>query len=262
MFRRLLLVAVTMAVVPLGAILAPGAANAATSASACSGVITIDQFAFNPPSVPVGQTSTLKLVAQNCTNQTLQGQIYWYGQYTWPGGGIPPGCPAIDPIALPYTIAPQASYTSSLQDGDPFSGCQATGLQDTVRFMENNVSGVVAQATANLAIVQPTPPGVGCHVTYTPNNWQGGFTANVTINDTGTTTINGWTLTFTFPGDEKITNAWNATVTQTGASVSATNVSYNATIPPGGGQSFGFQGTWTSNDTSPTSFSVNGTACS
>jgi hypothetical protein len=40
--------------------------------------------------------------------------------------------------------------------------------------MENNVSGVVAQATANLAIVQPIPPSVGCRVTYTPNNWQGG----------------------------------------------------------------------------------------
>jgi cellulase/cellobiase CelA1 len=132
----------------------------------------------------------------------------------------------------------------------------------TLRVATRASGRVVAQATADLAIVQPTPPSVGCHVTYTPSNWQGGFTANVTINDTGTTMINRWTLAFTFPGDEKITNAWNATVTQTGASVSATNVSYNATIPPGGSQSFGFQGTWTSNDTSPTSFSVNGTACS
>jgi endo-1,4-beta-xylanase len=73
--------------------------------------------------------------------------------------------------------------------------------------------------------------------------------------------INGWMLTFTFPGDEKIINAWDATVTQTGASVSLMNVSYNTTIAPGGSQSFGFQETWTSNDTSPASFSLNGMAC-
>jgi acetylxylan esterase len=106
------------------------------------------------------------------------------------------------------------------------------------------------------------PPGGFCHVTYTKTSeWTGGFVANVTINDTGTSAINGWKLTFTFPGDQKITNAWNATVTQSGTSVTATNASYDGTISPGGNVSLGFQGTWTSNDTSPSSFSVNGTAC-
>src|SRR5215469_10121233 len=42
--------------------------------------------------------------------------------------------------------------------------------------------------------------GGTCHVTYTKNSeWPGGFTAQVVIADTGTTTINGWSLTFTFP---------------------------------------------------------------
>ena len=86
--------------------------------------------------------------------------------------------------------------------------------------------------------------------------------ANVTVSNTGTTAINGWTVSFTFPGDQKITSAWSATVTQTGTSVTAKNVNYNATIGPGGSTSFGFQGTWTSNDTSPSSFSLNGSACS
>jgi hypothetical protein len=71
----------------------------------------------------------------------------------------------------------------------------------------------------------------------------------------------GWTLTFTFPGDQKITSAWNAAVTQADRSVTAANLSYNATISPGGSQSFGFQGTWTASDAAPASFSVNGTAC-
>lgn len=68
-------------------------------------------------------------------------------------------------------------------------------------------------------------------------------------------------LTFAFPGDQTITNAWNATVTQVGTSVTATSLSYNASIPSGGGQSFGFQGIWNTVDTSPASFALDGAPC-
>jgi len=111
----------------------------------------------------------------------------------------------------------------------------------------------------------PTGGGTGgasCRVTYTKSEWQGGFTGNVTVTNTGSTTINGWTLAFPFPGDQHITSAWNATVSQNGNSVSAANLGYNGTIAPGGNTSFGFQGTWTSNDSNPTAFRLNGTACS
>ena len=94
--------------------------------------------------VPAGQTSTLTLVAQNCTGQTLPGQTIWFGQYTWPGPGVPPGCPAIDPALIPYTLGPAAVTTTAAQDGDTIPGCLATGLQVTVEFTVSNV-GTVAQ---------------------------------------------------------------------------------------------------------------------
>jgi cellulase/cellobiase CelA1 len=107
-----------------------------------------------------------------------------------------------------------------------------------------------------------TPPPGACHVTYTKTSeWAGGFVANVTIADTGSAPVNGWQLTFTFPGDQHITNAWSATVSQNGSNVTAVNASYDGAISPGGNVSFGFQGTWATNDTSPASFSLNGTAC-
>ena len=65
----------------------------------------------------------------------------------------------------------------------------------------------------------------------------------------------------TFPGDQKITNAWNGTATQSGEAVTITNASYNGTIAPGGNTSLGFQGTWTNSDAGPAAFPVNGTAC-
>lgn len=41
-----------------------------------------------------------------------------------------------------------------------------------------------------------------------------------------------------------------------------TNEGYNASIPAGGSTSLGFQGTWSTSDAVPTSFTVNGTTCS
>jgi hypothetical protein len=109
----------------------------------------------------------------------------------------------------------------------------------------------------------PPVAGTGCHVTFEKTTeWAGGLIANLTVNNTGTTVVNGWTVKFTFPGDQQVTSAWNATVTQTGKAVTAVDAGYNATIAPGGNTSFGFQGTWTSNDTAPSAFSVNGTTCS
>jgi hypothetical protein len=226
----------------------------------CNG-IAINQFSFSPPSVPVGQTSTLTLVLQNCSSQAEQGTSIFAARFTGAGTGIPPSCPAIDPVGFGYSLAPGATATQTLGMGDPVASCLATGLQATVNVNVNvnGVTGTAATATTNLVITSPAPGG--CHVSYTPNNWQGGFTASVMIANNGSSTINGWTLTFSFPGDQKITSAWNAAVTQAGASVTATNLSYNATISPGGSQSFGFQGTWATSDAAPASFSVNGTAC-
>jgi cellulase/cellobiase CelA1 len=100
-------------------------------------------------------------------------------------------------------------------------------------------------------------------VAYTlTNSWPGGFQAQIVITDTGSTTINGWTLAWTFPGDQKISSLWNATYTQSGAAVSATGQSYNASISPNGSVTIGFTGTYTSSDYNPTAFKLNGSACS
>jgi cellulose binding protein with CBM2 domain/fibronectin type III domain protein len=117
-------------------------------------------------------------------------------------------------------------------------------------------SGTVAVTTS-----AGSTGGASCKVTYTPNIWGGGFTSNVTVANTGTAPWTSWSLGFAFPGDEKITNAWNANVTQSGANVTATSMSYNGAIAPGANTSFGFQGTWSASSASPTAFTVNGSAC-
>ena len=75
-------------------------------------------------------------------------------------------------------------------------------------------------------------------------SWPGGFGANVTINNLGDA-VDGWRLTWSFGAGQQITQMWNATLTQSGSAVTATNVGYNGSIPTGGSAAFGFNGSWT-----------------
>ena len=141
------------------------------------------------------------------------------------------------------------------------SGTPTTAATSSVVVTVKDGTG--ATGTASFTWTISTGGGGGaCHVVYTLNSsWPGGFTAQVVINNTGTTTINGWSLTFTYPGDEKVTANFNGGVSQTGENVTLTNASYNGTIAPGSSITDGFQGSWTSSVANPTSFKVNGTTC-
>lgn len=145
------------------------------------------------------------------------------------------------PYTFTWSNVPAGTYTLTATATDSF-----------------NLTGTSAPVTITV-----TAPGGTCAVTYTlTNQWPGGLTANITITNTGKASINGWTLAFTFPGDQKITNLWNGSYTQSGKQVAITNAAWNATIPPGGTTSVGFNGTWTNNDTNPTTFTLNGQTCS
>jgi len=101
-----------------------------------------------------------------------------------------------------------------------------------------------------------------CRVTFAPQTWAGGYTANVTVANTGSSAVNNWRVGFNLPSGQTITSAWNATVSPSSGSVTASSLSYNAQIPAGGSQSFGFQGTYSGSFAQPTGFTLNGTACS
>jgi cellulase/cellobiase CelA1 len=93
------------------------------------------------------------------------------------------------------------------------------------------------------------------------NQWQGGFQADVTITNTATTGIDGWSLTWTFAGGQQLSQAWNATYSAVGATVTAGNVAWNATIPAGGTAGFGFIASGTGSNAVPAGFRLGGVAC-
>ncbi|WP_430791495.1 cellulase family glycosylhydrolase [Actinoplanes sp. G11-F43] len=101
----------------------------------------------------------------------------------------------------------------------------------------------------------------GCRVDYRVSaQWQGGFTADVSVTNLGAA-INGWNLKWAFSSGQRVTQAWSATVSTAGDQVTATNASWNAAVPANGSVSFGFNGSWTGANPVPPAFTLNGVAC-
>ncbi|MER5453202.1 glycoside hydrolase family 6 protein [Micromonospora sp. NPDC002389] len=100
-----------------------------------------------------------------------------------------------------------------------------------------------------------------CDVAYTTNDWQGGFTANITIRNIGDR-LTSWTLGFTFPdANQRVQQGWSARWSQSGRNVTAQNESYNGNLATGASTSIGFNGAWSGSNPKPTSFTVNGVSC-
>jgi endoglucanase len=125
-------------------------------------------------------------------------------------------------------------------------------------------TSVVVTPTPTSVTATPTPtPGTGNYVvTYSMNDWGSGATVSVTIKNNTSTAVNGWTLAWTFSGNQTITNLWSGSYTQNGASVSVKDAGYNANIPANGGTTnFGFNINYSGTNTIPASFTLNGAAC-
>ncbi|MBQ1047312.1 cellulase family glycosylhydrolase [Micromonospora sp. C51] len=125
-------------------------------------------------------------------------------------------------------------------------------------------AGAVGALTLGALTALPTTNAMaatGCSVTYTTNSWSGGFTASVTVTNLGDP-VNGWTLGFSFPDSgQRLTQGWSATWSQSGSSVTAQSMTWNGSLGTGASTNIGFNGSFTGANPAPSSFSLNGTAC-
>jgi endo-1,4-beta-xylanase len=142
----------------------------------------------------------------------------------------------------------------------------------TEGFQSSGSSNITVSAGSGGSTTPPTqtpgptptspPGGTGtCQVTNVVSAWNTGLTDNITIKNTGTTAINGWSLKFALAPGQTITSGWSAAYSPTSGQVTATNVSYNAGIAPGGSTTIGFQANHTGNAAAPSGFTLNGIAC-
>ncbi|MDT0341497.1 extracellular catalytic domain type 1 short-chain-length polyhydroxyalkanoate depolymerase [Streptomyces litchfieldiae] len=164
------------------------------------------------------------------------------------------------------TDSPQANWTRTRYGS---TGNQAAVEAISIQGGGHNLptDGMAARAITFFGLDGTTPgpdpdpePGA-CRVAVTTNAWNTGLTSSVTITNTGTTPVNGWSLGFTLPTGQTITSGWNATYSPATGTVTATNAAHNAAIAPGASVGIGYQASHTGNTTRPTAFTLNGAAC-
>jgi cellulose 1,4-beta-cellobiosidase len=121
------------------------------------------------------------------------------------------------------------------------------------------VAGLGCAGLAAVAATQASA-AVVCQVGYTVNQWSTGFTAAVTITNTGTP-ITSWTLAYSYTGNQALAQGWSGNWTQSGENVTVTNASWNGSLATGGSTSIGANFSYSGTNTAPTAFTVNGVAC-
>ncbi|GAA1664472.1 endo-1,4-beta-xylanase [Glycomyces endophyticus] len=99
--------------------------------------------------------------------------------------------------------------------------------------------GGSGEPTTTPVTTSPPPTGSGCTATLSVQSpWNTGATYSGTVR--ANQNLTGWTVTWTWPGSERISNAWSLQGNLTGATVTGSNASYNGTVASGQTTTFGF----------------------
>ncbi|MFV2108027.1 cellulase family glycosylhydrolase [Micromonospora sp. LOL_015] len=179
---------------------------------------------------------------------TRQHGIGWLG---WSWSGNSGGVEYLDMVNN-FNVNSLTSWGQRLFNG-------ADGIRETAREATIYSGGTPPPTTTPPTTAPPTttppttqPPAGACTATYAVvGQWQGGFQGEVRVT-AGGSALSGWRVSWTFASGQSVNQAWNATVTSTGASVSATNVSYNGNLGAGQSTTFGFIGSWSGSNPVPT----------
>jgi hypothetical protein len=151
------------------------------------------------------------------------------------------------------------SYTPTSVPTSPYPSQFYVRARDAAGNVSIATHGVTASGSATTA---PLPPPLVCRVTYsTTAEWRRGFAARLTITNTGQVPLDGWTLAFTFGGDQRITSSRNSTFSQDGADVLMTNVRRNGRLEPGASTTVGMVGSHRYDTTPPQTFRLNDRLC-
>lgn len=160
------------------------------------------------------------------------------------------------PVAGYQVYSGDPAGTSPVATVDaPATSATVTGLSPatayTFRVVAKDTAGRSSPASAPVRVTTATAPAAACTVAYGVNtDWGSGFTATVTITNKGPA-LNGWQLGFSFTGNQKVTQGWNGTWSQSGSAVTVKDAGWNAALPTGGSTGIGFNGAYTGANPAP-----------
>ena len=181
---------------------------------------------------------------------TAQAQGVGYLGWSWSGNGG--GVEYLDMVTA-FDPARLTSWGDRLFNGA--NGIKATAREATIYGGTTPTPTTPTPTTPTPTTPTPTPttsaPSGACAATYAVSgSWGSGFQGAVTVT-AGSAAIRGWTVTWTWPSGQLFTNSWNATVTTSGSTITARNMSYNGTLAAGATASWGFTASSTGTNTTP-----------
>jgi len=120
---------------------------------------------------------------------------------------------------------------------------------------------LITGAATTLLATTAHAAAAGCSAQYTvPSQWSTGFTGSVTVTNLGDP-VSNWVLGWSFTAGQQVTQGWNATFTQSGSRVEASQPSWATPIATGASVNVGFNATWSGTNPAATGFTLNGVAC-
>ncbi len=177
--------------------------------------------------------------------------------------------------AFPHPPAGSLAGGANASLDDPFAAALLAGCAPQFCYVDhiesyatnevainwNSALAWIASFLADQGDGQP-PATLSCEVTYQVHGvWPDGFTAQVTLTNTGDEPIEDWEMAWSFTGGQDISHYWSAELTVDGARVTAQPLSWNRVIAPDHSVTFGFNGTTWLVNPAPELVTVNGAVC-
>ena len=241
------------------------AADFGMFSSGSSGEPTVD----TPYAPYYGYALAAKLAVKGATVGTLlvsTPNIYAYYSEQ-PGGGYsvmlvnadPSNGYSIATSSLGLTSSAETEYTYSAANPAIATGSLSSGSVSVPAQSIVVLSGTGSAPTSVVSTPTPTPTPTpsptgtgGCQATWSvTNSWSGGFQLGFTVANSGTAPTTGWTVGYSWPGSQTISQIWDASDSQSGSAVTIGNLGYDGALPAGGSTTFGLLGAGTAPSSLP-----------
>jgi hypothetical protein len=178
----------------------------------------------------------------------------WFGNVGWnvvsyvrstPAPSLSFGVTTFVDDAVARGHAQRSWYLTSVQAGfEPWIGGAGLGVDDfsvTIGVPTSPSATPSVTPTPGPTPTATVPSGAACHATArVVNSWPGGFQAEVSVANTGTSPLAGWTVTGPLAAGQTVTQSWNAAVTTDGGTITARNLAYNGGVPGGAATTYGY----------------------
>ena len=106
--------------------------------------------------------------------------------------------------------------------------------------------------------MRPAAAASSCSAAYSvTSQWSTGFGVSITITN-GSSAVTAWTVQYTYPGNQQLTDGWDGTWSQSGETVTVTNASWNGSLSAGGSTTIGANFSYSGSNTAPATITCTG----